>query len=92
MDFKVLLHSGRVVPFLEGLPDPQERKCREALRRLGEDPFRSRSGIDIRKLEVGRETAWRLRVGEYRFVYRIDEKAREVKVTDAFPRKRGYRL
>ncbi len=75
-------------PGLEGLPTQQEQKCREALKRLGEDPFRSGSEGDIKKLEAGRETAWRLRV-EHRFVYRIYEDVREVKVTDAFPRGTG---
>ncbi len=58
-----------------------KRRCLEALKKLEKDPYHSRSGVDISKLE-GPEFDYRLRVGRHRFGYRIDNQV--VLVDDAW--------
>jgi mRNA-degrading endonuclease RelE of RelBE toxin-antitoxin system len=89
MAFRVLLHP-RVESFLDGLDRPREELCRKALRRLEKDPYRPRPGVGIQPLRGIKKTAYRMRVGEFRFVYVVADG--EVLVTDAFRRGRGYRL
>jgi len=60
-------------------------RIRKALRKLA-----SAGGGDIRRLHGvrGRETLLRLRVGDYRIVYRDDRDA--IRVTQIFHRGKGY--
>jgi mRNA-degrading endonuclease RelE of RelBE toxin-antitoxin system len=69
-------------------PD-EVRLCKDSLFKLREDPFRRRSGCDIKKLEGYRKKLYRLRVGKHRFEYFVKEK--DVVVYQAFHRERGYR-
>ena len=56
---------------------------------LGENPYRARSGADIKKLSgFTNPTLYRLRVGDWRAVYAIANN--EVKITRIFPRKKEY--
>jgi len=54
-----------------------------------DDPFRSRSGADIKKLSHTEPTKYRLRVGNYRIIYAVEHK--KVKVIEVFKRGKGYR-
>lgn len=55
-----------------------------AMQRLENDP----RPLGCLKLQ-GRDE-WRIRVGDYRIVYQIDDAARTVTITDIFHRSRGY--
>jgi mRNA-degrading endonuclease RelE of RelBE toxin-antitoxin system len=59
------------------------------LKELASDPYRSRSGVNIKKLQGKYHDMYRLRVGDHRFEYFIDEDV--IWVDNAFLRKRGYR-
>jgi len=61
-----------------------------ALKTLEDDPFHSRSGTDIKKLSHTEPTKYRLRVGNYRIIYTVEEKT--IKVIEVFKRERRYRL
>jgi mRNA interferase RelE/StbE len=65
-----------------------QRRIRSALATLEDDPYRARSGTDIKKLSGTTPSKYRLRVGEYRVVYTIDNNV--VKVIELFKRGRGY--
>jgi mRNA interferase RelE/StbE len=54
-----------------------------------DDPFRSRSGADIKRLSHTEPTKYRLRVGNYRIIYAVEHKT--VKVIEVFKRGKGYR-
>jgi len=43
------------------------------LRRLGEDPFTSRSCADIKRLKGKSHDLYRFRVGEHRFEYFVED-------------------
>lgn len=71
--------------------DPEsQRRIRQALVLLGEDPFTSRPRVDIRPLQDTDPKKYRLRIEKFRIVYTVTE--REVWVIEIFSRNRGYRL
>ncbi|MBU7033212.1 MAG: type II toxin-antitoxin system RelE/ParE family toxin [Theionarchaea archaeon] len=56
------------------LEKPNEKeKTKEHLNTLIDDPFHSRSGIDIKKLKGNNHDLYRLRAGVYRFEYFIGD-------------------
>lgn len=65
-----------------------QRRIRNALERLREDPRTSRPGADLKLLRGTSPPKFRLRVGDYRIVYAIEGK--QVLVLDVFPRGKGY--
>ncbi len=89
MTREVLLHPSALKTF-RALPEQERSRVREALRRAVEDPFRKRSGADIRKLKGthGRQDLYRVRVGELRIVYAVEDDV--VLVSDLFRRGEGY--
>ena len=89
MHYEVKLHRG-VVKFLERLEPKVRDRIESALRRLGENPYEPRSGVDVARLAgtKGRQDLYRLRVGDYRGIYAIE--GRVVYVTDLFHRGEGY--
>ena len=58
------------------------------LEKLVDDPNNSRSGVDIKKLKGKKHDMYRLRVGDHRFEYFVDEG--KVWIDNAFTRGRGY--
>ncbi len=78
-----------------------ERRAERDMRRLPED-VASRVNTAIRKLAptprpvgcrklVGSDSDWRLRVGDYRIVYQIDDEAKQVRVMFIRHRREAYR-
>jgi mRNA-degrading endonuclease RelE of RelBE toxin-antitoxin system len=63
-------------------------KIKFTLRNLETDPFKSRSGTDIKNLSLTHPTKYRLRVGTYRIIYIVEDKT--VKVLEVFKRGKGY--
>jgi len=90
MNFEVRLHPD-AARFLDGLDSKTKERIKDSLYQLREDPVRSRPKADIKKLKgtKGRQDLYRLRVGEYRIIYGVEN--RTVWVTDIFRRDRGYR-
>jgi len=64
---------------LKAISQKETERCADALEKLGEDPFRRRSGADIRSWS-GPGFHYRIRVGRHRFGYRIDKKGKIVHV------------
>ncbi|KYK28734.1 MAG: hypothetical protein AYK19_05415 [Theionarchaea archaeon DG-70-1] len=64
-------------------------RLKEHLSRLIEDPYNSRSGVDIKKLRGKNHDLYRLRVGDHRFEYFVEEDT--IWIERAFKRERGYR-
>lgn len=80
----------RVHPRVKKYLDESGEKDRliKGLQRLGEDPFVSRSGLDIKKLKGKVHDIYRLRIGDHRFEYFVED--RTVWIQNAFRRERGY--
>lgn len=88
MPFEVLVSSNFASQF-RALPPAAQKRIRDALERLAEDPRTPRSGADIKPLKATDPPKHRLRVGTYRAIYIIE--GRKVKLLDLFSRERGYR-
>ncbi|MFX1579951.1 MAG: type II toxin-antitoxin system RelE/ParE family toxin [Promethearchaeota archaeon] len=87
--YRVLL-SQTAVSQLSLLNTRQKKRVKDALANLEEDPFRKRSGADIKKLVTPDEPSlYRLRIGDYRAIYFVVEN--EVKVTEIIHRSKGYK-
>ncbi len=68
------------------------KRILRALHMLEEDPVVARPGLDVKPLAGMMGRVFRLRVGDYRVLYEVDVKSRQVFVTTVFHRSRGYRL
>ncbi len=90
MAFDIRLHPN-AVKFLKGLDEDTRSRIKSALRNLEDDPFKKRPKADIKKLKgtKGREDLYRLRIGDYRATYAVEEST--VWVTEIFIKGRGYR-
>ena len=64
---------------LKAVSQKEAERCADALEKLEEDPFRGRSGADIRRWS-GLGFHYRLRVGRHRFGYNIDKEGKTVHV------------
>ena len=86
MQFIVML-SPEARKYLDSLDDKRARNVRKHLKELEKDPFRPRAACDIDIVAgSGRPSMYRLRMGEFRAMYFVEEQA--VFVTDLFPKKR----
>jgi mRNA interferase RelE/StbE len=54
------------------LPGAVRSRFVEAIDALAQDPRKARPGVDIKRLR-GTKGTWRLRVGEYRGIYELEE-------------------
>lgn len=70
---------------LGALPSVFRERIEISISRLAEDPRPS----GVKKLRGG--IGWRIRVGDYRVVYEIDDRAKEVIVTKIRHRREVYR-
>lgn len=75
----------------DDLSDDEQERIRDGLSALEEDPYTPRSGADIKKLEGTDPPKHRLRVGDLRVVYFIDDEEDAVKAIEVLRRGRGYR-
>ena len=66
-----------------------QARIKEALKELEKEPLKSRPGADIKKIKDTKPVKHRIRVGDYRIIYRVEK--HEVKVIELFKRGRGYR-
>jgi mRNA interferase RelE/StbE len=86
--FKVVVSKTFQKQF-EGLPEELRKRIKERLKELEVDPFSPRSKLDIKLLKETNPQKHRLRIGDYRIVYLVENES--VKVIELFTRGRGYR-
>ena len=86
MSYSVFIHPD-VEKYLDSLSQNERKRCYTILKKLVEDPYKIRSGCDIKKIR-GKKLYYRLRVGDSRFLYVV--KGNEVLVEEAFKRGKGY--
>ncbi len=54
------------------------------------DPHKKRPKMDIKLISSKKESTYRVRLGKYRLVYKIDESNKTVFITMFFSRGKGY--
>ncbi|MGY5879097.1 MAG: type II toxin-antitoxin system RelE/ParE family toxin [Candidatus Thorarchaeota archaeon] len=87
--FRILL-SQTAVSQMSLLNSKQSKRVIDTLTNLEENPFRRRSGVDIKKLVTPDDPPlFRLRIGDYRAIYFVIEN--EVRVTEIIHRSKGYK-
>ncbi|MGA1822722.1 MAG: type II toxin-antitoxin system RelE family toxin [Thermoplasmatota archaeon] len=72
-----------------GKPEMRER-VKRIFYELKEEPHIRRSGLDIKLISSKEESIYRVRIGEYRIIYEIDEKEKTIMITKIFQREKGY--
>jgi len=72
---------------LESLPESIVQKIDKAILSLGENP----RPPGVKRLRGKSKDGWRIRVGRYRVLYRIDDKSKEVRIFDVGHRREIYR-
>lgn len=70
MSYRLLLHKS-VIKFLESRPNKQRQELKEKIELLKDNPFQNKV-LDIKSMQ-GYENIYRLRVGQYRFIYQIKQ-------------------
>ena len=83
---EIMIHP-RIKKFIS--ESGEKGKIIKHLKKLSDDPYHSKSGVDIKKLKGKKHDMYRLKIGDYRFEYFIDEG--KVWIDNAFKRERGYR-
>ena len=71
------------------LSKQMQKRVKDALLELEDDPFEPRSGANIKPLINTKPQKHRLRIAEYRIVYLVDNKT--VQIIEIFKRGREYR-
>lgn len=74
MNFEIRLHPD-AVKFLVDLNPETKGRLKSGIKSLETDPFKSRSRSDIKKLKgtKKRDDLYRLRVGDNRVIYAVEE-------------------
>jgi len=73
---------------LADMPPKQRSSLIDGLKAIARDPFAAHASVKPMRVE---QDLYRLRQGKWRAVYRIDRRAREVRVLAADSRGRVYR-
>ena len=87
MEFNVLV-SETARKFLQRRSAKERERIKKGLRCLYDDPYTSRSNADIRKLQGKKRDYYRLRIGDFRAIYIIEENI--VKVVYIMIRQKDY--
>ena len=64
-------------------------KAEQIIEKLKIDPHKKRSGVDIKLISSRKDAVHRVRIGNYRMVYEIDEPEKKIILTMIFPQGRG---
>ncbi len=83
---EIMIHP-RVKKFIT--ESREKERIIKHLKKLSKNPYIARTDIDIKKLKGKKHDLYRLRIGDFRFEYFIDEE--KVWIDNAFKREKGYR-
>jgi len=87
MTYKVLVSKTFQKKFYQ-LQKNMQSLFRKTLKELEKDPYTKRPKCDIKLLKDTRPKKYRLRIGDYRIIYIINQK--EIKIIDLLKRETGY--
>jgi mRNA interferase RelE/StbE len=89
MPYQILIHK-KAQDFIDKQQEKIKKQILATIRELVVDPYTPRPKADIKKLSgtKGREDAYRIRTGDYRLVYAIENK--KVYITIIFHRGKEY--
>ena len=73
---------------LRHLPTKVQKRIKKSLAVLKDDPYQPRPKADIKKLKGPKRVYYRLRIGNFRAMYTVEENL--VKVAKILPRDKAY--
>lgn len=85
-----LAYDGVALEFIEGLPTKLRKRIVEKIEKLQEDPFPPGS-IPLRGSRNNGGKVYRIRIGDYRILYILQGKPKEILILDVGDRKDIYR-
>ncbi len=88
MKYEIQLHPN-AVSFLNKLNRKTKERLKSKIRALEDSPKLKRAGADIKKIKDADPEAYRLRIGNYRVIYAVEEET--VWITEIMLRGKGYR-
>jgi len=86
MRYEIRLHPN-AISFLNKLNQKTKERLISKIRVLEDRPKLKRAGADIKKIKDANPEAYRLRVGDYRVIYAVEEDT--VWITEIMPRGRA---
>ncbi|MBU4373423.1 MAG: type II toxin-antitoxin system RelE/ParE family toxin [Euryarchaeota archaeon] len=88
--YEVLIDE-RVEKDLGKVPKHVVEKFLKLLDEFEKNPIRPRSGFDVKPMEGYPNNTYRLRIGEYRVLYSVDNEAKKVRITSVRHRGDAYK-
>lgn len=89
-DYRVLVDR-RLEKDLQDVPKHITKRLLRLLDEFERNPIKSRPGFDVKVLKGFPANTYRLRIGNYRILYSVDEENREVRITTIAHRSGAYR-
>lgn len=86
MTFEILIHR-EAAKILKNLDEKTQKRIKEKLKTLKENPYEG-AKVDIKKIRGTDPVLYRLRIGDYRVVYAIEDNI--IWITEIFHRSKGY--
>lgn len=88
MSYEIRLHP-KAASFLSKRNHATKEQLKSKIKILGNHPKLKRSGTDIKKIRDANPEAYRLRIGDYRVIYVVEDGV--VWITEIMHRQKGYR-
>lgn len=88
--WKVLIEEN-VLKFLDSLDRRRRENIKANLRFLKESPYSGQGLGDKKEIKGASKSAYRMRIGDYRAFYVIEEKIKTVKVTELMTAESAHR-
>ena len=79
--WKVLIEES-ALKFIESLDKRRAENIKENIRLLRESPYPGQGSGDKKEVKGASKTAFRMRIGDYRAFYVIEDKIKTVKITE----------
>jgi len=78
--YQIIYHK-RVVKFINSRDTKDKKRIKKRLDKLEQNPYPTNSEIDIKKLQ--NRVGFRLRIGNYRFIYDVEDDTLIIYMEDA---------
>ncbi|MEA2027625.1 MAG: type II toxin-antitoxin system RelE/ParE family toxin [Campylobacterota bacterium] len=77
----VIRYHKKVIKFIKKRVPKEKERILQRLEELKKNPYPTNEHIDIKKLQA--KNGYRLRIGDYRFLYDVEDKALIIYMEDA---------
>ena len=78
--YQIIYHK-RVVKFINSRDTKEKKRIKKRLDKLKQNPYPTNNEIDIKKLQ--NRVGFRLRIGNYRFIYDVEDDTLIIYMEDA---------